>query len=106
MKKDKRLEKLSKEELVLLKQAQDISEILETPGWKAISLFIQQSIVWPDPKTYHSREEAIIPYTEAYGSAEMAKKLFEFVSSQKSTMESITKKLDEETNVPNWNVAE
>jgi C1A family cysteine protease len=101
---EKKLKKLSSQEQQLLRQAQNICDIVKSPGWLDISKFIQESIVWPDPKTYHSREEAIIPYTEAYGAAELAKKIFEFVNSREDVIKSITTKLDDENDLPNYSI--
>lgn len=103
-KKVKGLEKLSSQERDLLKQAQDICDIIKTPGWTHIVNFVQQSIVWPDPKTFHSREEVIVPYTESYGAAELARKLGEFVNNQESVIKSLTNKLDEESDAPDYRI--
>jgi hypothetical protein len=100
----KKLSKLTPQEQQILRQAQEICEILETPGWKAIISFMQNSIVWPDPKTYHSKEEAILPYTESYGMAEMVKKILEFTNSQEDIIKNLTAKLDEDAELPNYSI--
>ena len=100
----KKESKLSLQEQELLKQAQSINDIINSPGWLSIVAFIQGSIVWPDPKDYHNREEIVLPYAEAYGSAELARKIFDFVKSQESIIVSISKKVDSENDAPNYSI--
>lgn len=98
------LEKLSQQEQELLKQAQDICDMAKSNGWLSIISFIQGSITFPDPKTYLTREEILLPYTEAYGASEIARKLFQFVNSQEGIVKSLTDKLDLEADLPNFEI--
>lgn len=102
--KDNLVDKLTPQERELLKQAQDITEIINSPGWNHIVNFIQTSIVWPDPKTYSTREEVIVPYTEAYGAADLAKKIVYFVNSQEGVIKSLTDKVDNENELPSYEI--
>jgi hypothetical protein len=102
MAKAKKLEKLTQEERNLLRQAQEVSDIIRMPGWLTITKFIQDSLSFPDPKLYHSREEVIIPYSEAYGKESLAKEIRAFVVSQESIIKSLTEKIDEEFDKPDF----
>ena len=103
---DKKLEKLTPEEQILLRQAQDINETIQSRGWQHIANFITNSIVWPDPSVYKSREEVIMPYSEAYGASELARKLGNYVHSQDDVIKSLTAKVDEDNELPNYKIGE
>jgi hypothetical protein len=92
----KKLDRLTPEEQIILKSAQEICDTLDTKGWLAIAAFIQNSIVWPNPSEAKNLEEMVLPYTQAYGAAELAKKIGNFVNSQEEILISLTNKLDEE----------
>jgi hypothetical protein len=88
--------KLSPQERDILQQAMEIKEVTALPGWSRIVMFLQGSINFPDPKDFPTREAIIIPYTEAFGSANMVKKLGDFVNSQESVIKSLTEKEEED----------
>jgi hypothetical protein len=102
----RKLDKLSPQEQELLKQAQAICDMAKSEGWVSVVSFIQGSISFPDPKSYLSREEIILPYTEAYGASEIVRKLFQFVNSQESIVKSLTDKLDMDQDIPNFKIGE
>ena len=104
MPKKKTLDKLTTEEQILLRQAQDIMDVIKLPGWKHIASFITDSIVWPNPKDYPTKEEVIIPYTEAYGAGELARKIGDFVHSRESIVKTLSEKVDSEDELPNWSI--
>lgn len=100
----KKTDRLTVEEKTLLKQAQNILETTNTPGWAAIAAYIQNSLVWPDPKEYKTREQLMLPYAEAYGATELAKKIGQFVSSQGNIVKSITDRMDSDQELPNFSI--
>jgi len=69
-------------------------------------MYIQGSIIWPDPKESHNREDVILPYTEAYGASELAKKIGNFVNSQESIIKTLSEKVDSENDAPNFAIGE
>lgn len=96
--------KLTASEQILLQQARDILDIIKSPGWQVIATFIQNSVVFPDPKDFASREALMLPYAEAYGGANLAKKIGYFVNSQEEVIKNITAKLDSDIELPNFKI--
>jgi hypothetical protein len=98
----KKESKLSPQEQELLKEARSIVDLIKMPGWQYLCMYIQGSVTFPDPKDYHSREEIVIPYSEAYGAADLAKKIGNFVNSQESVIKTLSEKVDSENDAPNY----
>ena len=104
MPKKKTLENLTPTEQILLKDSQNVLDVIKLPGWLVISKFIQDTITWPNPKDFPTKEEVILPYTEAFGSAELARKLFEFTGSRENIIKTLSEKVDSEDELPNWSI--
>lgn len=87
---------LTPQEQILLKEAEQVIETTNTKGWQVIASFIQRSIAWPDPKEYHSREEVILPYSEAFGASELARKIGQYIGQQDKIIKSLLEKDEED----------
>jgi hypothetical protein len=100
----KKESKLTSQEQQVLEQARDILEIIKSPGWLAIATYIQNNIVFPNPKDFATLDDLLLPYAQAYGGAELAKKIGQFVGSQEDIVKSLTKKIDSENALPNYDI--
>jgi hypothetical protein len=89
------IDNLTKQESELLSQAQAVASVVESKGWKdVIYPYLLSMVEWPNPKTYPTIEEMILPYTQAYGEAEAIRKLNQFVDNNLEMMKSLTKKAE------------
>ncbi len=50
---------------------------------------------YPNPKDYKDKEKLILDYTQKVGETEAIKKVIDFLSGQKSTVDNILKKANE-----------
>jgi hypothetical protein len=98
--------KLTPDEIGQLEQAREIIETVKTDGWNIIASFIRQSIVYPDPAKFTEVSQVILPYTEAYGASELARKIGIFVGQQESILKHLTEKMDEDAQTPSYNIGD
>lgn len=78
-----------------LEQAKYLLEITESPGYlKYLKPYLIQLAqgCFPNPKDYRTKEEMILPYTEAYGTAKATRDIVTFLESQSDIVKNIHKK--------------
>jgi hypothetical protein len=99
------IDNLTKDESELLSQAQKVAAVVATPGWKeVISPYLLAMVEWPNPKTYGSIDDVLLPYTQAYGEAEAVRKLNQFIDNNLEMMKSLTKKAEGKDAISNFKI--
>ena len=89
--------KMSEVDLQAYNQAKSLLALMESEVWvKYLQPFLLNLAQegYPNPKEYSTNEKLILDYTLKVGETQAVKKFIEFITSQKSVMDELTKKAE------------
>jgi hypothetical protein len=91
---DNKHKELSQEEQLALKQALLVKELTAMEGWGILKQWLQDQInhSWLDPRSCKSKEELAYQYTVAWGVAQGAESVLEFIDKQLDAVKYLTDK--------------